>query len=196
LRRRLAIRFAAVARWLHIYLSLFALAAVLFFGVTGLTLNHPDWFFAGSERTVQVEGRIEARWLRDPVDRLAIVEHLRRTHGVRGSLSDFRVDEPECSVSFKGPGLSADAFIDRATGAYRLTQSSHGFVAVLNDLHKGRDTGTAWSVVIDVAAVATTVIALTGLVLLFYLKRRRIPGLIVALVGLGVVVAIVVLAVP
>ena len=59
------------------------------------------------------------------------------------------------------------------TGHYRLTESSHGLVAVLNDLHKGRDTGTAWSVVIDVSAVLMTFISLTGLVLLLYLKRRR-----------------------
>ena len=37
-------------RWLHIYLSMFSLAVVLFFSVTGITLNHPDWFFGGAER--------------------------------------------------------------------------------------------------------------------------------------------------
>ncbi len=40
-RRRLAIRFAKLVRWLHIYLSMFGLAAVLFFSATGITLNHP-----------------------------------------------------------------------------------------------------------------------------------------------------------
>ncbi len=49
--------------WLHIYLSMFGLAAVLFFSVTGLTLNHPDWFFAGAERSAQAEGRVDAKWL-------------------------------------------------------------------------------------------------------------------------------------
>ena len=44
-------------RWLHIYLSMFGLAAVLFFSVTGITLNHPDWFFGEAERRVEAEGR-------------------------------------------------------------------------------------------------------------------------------------------
>ena len=57
-------------------------------------------------------------------------------------------------VTFKGPGYAADAFIDRESGRYDLTQTYHGFIAVINDLHKGRDTGPAWSVVIDVSAVA------------------------------------------
>src|SRR5215210_2520816 len=65
-RRRLAIRFAAVMLWLHIYLSMFGLAAVLFFSVTGLTLNHPDWFFAGAERSVQARGRMDPKWLHPP----------------------------------------------------------------------------------------------------------------------------------
>lgn len=196
--------------WLHIYVSMFGLAVVLFFSVTGITLNHPDWFFAGAENTVQAEGQLDPEWLRseggtgtesgpDPsrqVAKLEVVEHLRKAHGIRGSLAEFRVEESECEVSFKGPGYEADAFIDRDTGRYDVTQTSHGLVAVLNDLHKGRDTGPVWSVVIDVSAVLLTLISLTGLILLFYLKLRRRPGLVVALVGTVVTVAIVWLWVP
>lgn len=182
--RRLRIRTAAVLLWLHIYLSMFGLAAILFFSVTGLTLNHPDWFFAEAESAAQAEGRLDPLWLgRDRVDRLSVVEHLRSNHGVRGAVADFRADDPEVSVSFRGPGYGADAFIDRATGKYQLTQTYHGAVAVLNDLHKGRDTGPGWSVVIDAAAVVMTIVSLTGLGLLFLLRLRRMPGLLVALLG-------------
>ena len=106
------------------------------------------------------------------------------------------MDESECLVTFKGPGYAADAFIDRESGHYRLTQTYHGFIAVINDLHKGRDTGPVWSVVIDVSAVLMTVISLTGLVLLFYLKLEAGPGLVVALVGTAVVVVVFRLWVP
>ena len=169
LRRRLAIRFAKLMRWLHIYLSMFGLAAVLFFSATGITLNHPDWFFGETQRSVQAEGEVDPQVAAprraasasaddapDPsrqVAKLEVVEHLRQAHGIRGALADFRVDEAECVVTFKGPGYAADAFIDRESGHYTLTQSYHGFIAILNDLHKGRDTGPAWSVLIDVSAV-------------------------------------------
>jgi uncharacterized protein len=212
-RRTLAIRFAALIRWLHIYLSMFGLASVLFFSVTGLTLNHPDWFFAGAERSVQAEGRMDPKWLRggataapsglpqesDPagqVAKLEVVEYLRTAHGVRGALADFQVDETQCVVSFKSPGYAADAFIDRASGRYDVTQTYQGVVAVRNDLHKGRDSGFVWSVLIDVSAVVLTLIALTGLVLLFYLKLRRGPGLVVILIGTAAVVAVFLLGVP
>src|SRR5262249_53022066 len=104
-------------------------------------------------------------------------------HKIRGALADFRVDETECVATFKGPGYSADTFIDRESGHYRLTESYHGAIAVFNDLHKGRDTGAVWSALIDVSAVLMTAISLTGLVLLFYLKLKRVSGLIVAAIG-------------
>jgi uncharacterized protein len=210
LTRRLNIKLAKLMRWLHIYLSMFSLAVVLFFSVTGITLNHPDWFFAGAERREQVEGEINVKWLHggspataaedaDParqVSKLDVVEHLRNTHGIRAALAEFRVDDRECMVTFKGPGFAADAFIDRESGHYSLTQTYHGFIAVINDLHKGRDTGPIWSVVIDLSAVLMTIVSLTGLVLLFYLKLRRVPGLVVALIGTIVVVSIYRMYVP
>jgi hypothetical protein len=211
LRRKLNLRLAALMRWTHIYLSMFSLASLLFFGVTGITLNHPDWFFGESERSVQARGRMDLKWLNLEVPRsdsggeddasrrvakLEVVELLRNTHGIRGALVEFRTDERECMVTFKGPGYSADTFIDRTTGQYDLTESSHGFVAVINDLHKGRDTGKSWSLLIDLSAVLMTLVSLTGLVLLFYIKRRRVSGLVTALVGTAVVAAVFWLLVP
>ena len=52
---------ASWSRWAHIYLSMFGLAVILFFSVTGLTLNHPDWFF--DEQTIQSSGSLDVRWL-------------------------------------------------------------------------------------------------------------------------------------
>ncbi len=206
-------RFAALVRWLHIYVSMLAFTIVLFFSVTGLTLNHADWFFGESERRLESPGAVDVRWLRakpnlksdaaeageelaDQVNKLEVVEHLRRTHEIRGVVSEFSVDDQQCVVVFKGPGYGADALIDRDTGKYEVIQSWHGMVAIINDLHKGRDTGTAWSWVIDLSALLTSFISLTGLVLLFYLKQRRGPGLIVAVFGTIVVVAVFRLCVP
>ena len=199
-RRHFKHHLAASLRWLHIYLSMFGLGMVLFFGVTGITLNHPDWAFGGSEVVVQVQGKVETRWLNPdagkseaqagtdsnserPVMKLEIVEHLRKEHDIRGALTVFKVDDAECMVTFKGPGYSADAFINRESGQYNLTESRAGFMAVINDLHKGRDTGKAWAVVIDISAGLMVVISLTGFALLFYIKRRRVPGIFIGLLG-------------
>ena len=57
-------------------------------------------------------------------------------------------------------------------------------------------TGLAWSILIDASAIVLTLISLTGLVLLFYLKLRRIPGLAVAIIGTIIVLALFLLGVP
>ena len=182
-------RFAVVSRWLHIYLSMVSFAIVFFFAVTGLTLNHTEWF-AEQQRTAQQTGNVEVKWVKtdsdDKVAKLEIVEQLRRTHNIKAALSEFRLEEAQCAVSFKGPGYSADAFINRASGAYDLTENRMGFVAILNDLHKGRDTGLAWSRLIDASAIFMTFVSVTGMALIFFLKRRRVSGLVMTVVG-GVV---------
>lgn len=179
-------RFAVISRWLHIYLSMASFAIVFFFAVTGLTLNHTEWF-ADQQRTAQRTGKVELKWVKtdsdDKVAKLEIVEQLRHAHNIKAALSDFRIDESQCAVSFKGPGYSADAFINRESGAYELTENHMGFVAIINDLHKGRDTGRAWARLIDVSAILMTLVSMTGMALLFFLKRWRVSGLISASLG-------------
>ena len=178
---------ARVSRWLHIYLSMVSFAVVLFFSVTGLTLNHAD-FFAGKTVTTKDTGTITLAWV-NPSDtnriaKLQIAEYFRNAHHTKGAVSDFRIDDTQISVSYRGPGYEGEAYISRATGGYELSQTTGSLVAFLNDLHKGRDTGRPWSWVIDVSAIFLVLISLSGLILLLFIKKKRGSGLIVAAVGL------------
>jgi len=175
-------RFMVVSRWLHIYLSMVSFAILFFFAATGLTLNHVEWF-TSQQKTVQLRGKMQPQWLQGDVKRLETVEYLRNTHAIHGALKDFRVDDGQCEVAFKGPGYEADALIERATGNYELTETRMGFFAVLNDLHKGRDSGRVWSAVIDVSAGLMTFVSLSGLMLIFFLQRKRFSGLMAAAAG-------------
>ena len=101
----------------------------------GRPVAYVAWNHSGAAETADSE---------QSVDRLAIAEYLRATHNLKGAVGEFRIDEQECLVVFKGPGYSADAFINRESGEYDITQTASGAVAVINDLHKGRDTGPVW----------------------------------------------------
>jgi len=192
-------RTAILARWLHIYLSMVSFAIVFFFAATGLTLNHPDWF-AQRDRTVRFQGVIPTRMLRSAPaaqpDKLAIVELLRKTHRIAGTVTDFRIDDSQIAVSFKGPGYTADAFIDPATGIYDLTETRGALLAVLNDLHRGQNTGSVWPVVIDASAILLCLISLTGLILILFLYKRRTAGLTVAVAGAAVCILLYRLFIP
>lgn len=177
-------RLAKYSRWLHIYGSMTSFVIVFFFAITGWTLNHADRF-SGHERRTRATGTLDPALTHagsDPA-KLEIVEALRRAHHVGGALSDFRIDDDQLSVAFKGPGYIADALIDRGTGHYELTESRLGLVAIANDLHKGRDTGDVWKAVIDVSAGLLTFISLTGLALLYYIHKHRLAGFILLLTG-------------
>lgn len=206
---------ASWLRWLHIYASMLGLAVTLFFSATGITLNHPD-LFGEVERNEVAEGEVNPAWVTfhdapenpapaadsppaDPlagVAKLEIVEHLRSRYGVRGTMAEFGGEDRECFVNFKGPGYSADATIDRRTGKLRLSTTRFGLVAILNDLHKGRDSGPAWSLLVDVSAAGLCFISLTGLGLIFFLKFRRTAGIAIALLGTLAVFLLYFAAVP
>jgi hypothetical protein len=192
-------RLANPMRWLHIYSSMFGLIAILFFSVTGLTLNHVSWTFGSVSKEETQKGTMEKSWLGDATKepaKLEIVEQLRKQNHVRGFVDDFTIDESECSITFKGPAYSADVFLNRETGAYEVTQRSAGLTAFFNDLHKGRDAGKAWSLVIDISAVLLILVSLTGIGLLLYIKRRRNKGFLTTLGGLMVLLIVLWLCVP
>jgi uncharacterized protein len=192
-RRRFRLRLHSLLRWLHIYTSMVSLMVVLFFAATGVTLNHPDWLAA--ERTDEVSGTLPATWkTAKGIDWLVVAEHLRAANGVHGTLADRREDDREGSLSFRAPGYSADAFIDVQTGSYKVTTSYQGAIGVINDLHRGRDSGSAWAWLIDVAGVFLVFLSLTGLGLLFYLRKVRIKALAVMAAGAALVVVLAKLA--
>ena len=192
-RRPLRLRVHTVLRWLHIYTSMVSLLVVLFFAATGVTLNHPSWL--ATERTDEVSGTLPSTWkTAKGIDWLVVAEHLRATNGVHGTVADRREDDREGSLTFRAPGYSADAFIDLRTGGYKLTTSYQGAVGVINDLHRGRDTGSAWAWLIDVSGVFLVFLSLTGLGLLFYLKKVRIKALAVMAAGAALVAVLAKLA--
>ncbi len=180
--------FAKLSRWLHIYLSMVSFAIVFFFSFTGLTLNHPSWLGGDKQINVKDVGKLNIKWVNNPdtnkIAKLEIVEFLRKKHSIKGFVSEFRIDESELSVVFKGPAYSCDAFIDREKGTYEISEIKMGIVAVMNDLHKGRDSGSGWAWIIDISAVFLILISLTGLILLCFMKKKRVSGIITAVVGL------------
>jgi hypothetical protein len=179
-------RLAKYSRWLHIYVSMTSFVVVFFFAVTGWTLNHADRF-GGREQLRKATGAVDVKWTTaTDVPKTEVADAIRREAGIHGTVTDFRIDDDQVSITFKGPGYSADAAIDRKSGRYEVTESRLGFVAVLNDLHKGRDTGAVWKDVIDVSAGLLTFISLTGLILIYYIHKHRLAGVILLIAG-GVV---------
>jgi len=176
-------RLYAWARTLHLYLSMLALLSLLFFALTGLTLNHPEWF--GEGRVRKASGTLPgAPYLKgEAVDWLRLAEDLRAL-GLRGRVAEHGEGGGAVWLSFRAPGYGADAQVDPRSGAYTLTLTEAGLVAALNDLHKGRDTPGAWRWALDASALFLALVSLTGLFLGLFLRKTRRAALLTLLLGL------------
>jgi hypothetical protein len=182
-RKRIYAWSAAAFRWVHVYVSMLSFSALMFFAWTGITLNHPTWFGASTPMLRDQSGELDRALLSEPLDKLNLAEELRDRHRLRGKVARFEASELDIMIVFKGPGYAADVFIDRDSGAYTVSETVHGVASIMNDLHKGRDSGGAWAWFIDVSAVIMMIMSVSGFGLLLYLKKRRAPGLLAAVVG-------------
>ena len=183
------IKFLALVRTLHIYLTIFALGALLFFAVTGFMLNHLSWFESDESVVSEVTSQIDAAHLAGP-DRLAVVEALRAQCGITGVMDTFDTEDDELIVTFSAPGRWTEAIVDRQTGQATVTAEYSGIAVLLTDLHKAESTGTLGMIAVDAVAVFLALGAISGFVMLWSLPRRKKAALITTAIGLAVFVVI------
>jgi hypothetical protein len=174
-----------------------ALLVVLFFGATGITLNHPEWTLGFDPSTEVFDGALPDGWLNadGSVEFLTVSEFLRSEYDIKGDVVDFGTDPTEGFISYRGPGYGADVFFDLDAGTYNLTVEEQGWIGVFNDLHKGRDTDASWNWLIDVSGGFLVLIAVTGLLLQLLIKKRRRNAVIVAIAGTLVTIGFIAIAV-
>lgn len=184
-------------RTLHIYVSMFVMVIFVFFAVTGLTLNHPEWQLnAGkSAQSIELSLPAELRTLAFSDDTLnnagaaaQIADWLRREQQVEGAVFAFNYDADEqlLELDFKQPAGFTNVQVALADGSAVLEREFGGYLALANDLHKGRYAGAAWKWLIDVLALACLLFAISGFYLLWRQPSRRFWGMQAALTGVGV----------
>ena len=190
-RAKLRGRIHAMARWVHIYLSMASFAIVLFFASTGFTLNHPD-LFAGHTKSTLRRGRAAGEahaWL-SAGNASAIAGQVRTQEKLRGSMHDAQCDDQQCQFSCRAPGYSADGFVDRNDGAYTVTITSSDWLGVLNDLHRGHDATRSWRLLMDATAIFLCGVSLSGILLVVVFYRRRAAVMVLLLCGVAIAVGI------
>jgi uncharacterized protein len=177
------------ARTVHLYITLFGLALLLFFSITGFMLNHEDWFSPLEPREREIKGTIPAALLSEP-NKLGIVELLRKEHGATGVMDSFSVNDDDMEVVFKRPGEEVKVTIQRESGDLSGTHTTRGSVGVILDLHRGKSSGIAWSLIIDGLCILVVIVCATGVYLWASLRGRGAYSGLVLLLGtvLGLVV--------
>jgi hypothetical protein len=157
----------------HWISSALCLVALLIFAATGITLNHaadveahPVVSKKSGELPDSLRPLLAAPAEKEAALPRAVADWLAGNMNVSaaGRAGEWSADE--VYVALPRPGGDAWLSIDIASGAVEYEKTDRGWISYFNDLHKGRNTGPAWSWFIDVFAVACFVFAVTGLFLL------------------------------
>ncbi|BDA61832.1 PepSY-associated TM helix domain-containing protein [Shewanella xiamenensis] len=162
------------ARIIHVYVSMALLLLMLFFAITGITLNHPNWFSSADQEPLREQFDIPSYLIpaasQEPEWRLAAGHWLKSQWDMDITTAD--IDEDEISLVSKGPGTYRTVTLDLLDGKAYIETLDYGVVAVLNDLHKGRNTGSVWAWVLDLCALLIILFSLTGAYLLLPQTKR------------------------
>lgn len=187
----------------HWISSAICLIGMLLFAVTGFTLNH-----AGQ---IEAKPKVETREAQLPADLLEKLQQAQKQSaqaaskdvvalpaGIEGWLAQqikvsakgFAVEwsEEEAYVPLPRPGGDAWLRVDMKDGAVEYETTDRGWISYLNDLHKGRHAGAAWSLFIDLFAIGCLVFCITGLLILKMHAQRR--PMTWPMVGLGFVLPV------
>jgi hypothetical protein len=157
------------------------LVAMLSFALTGLTLNHAAQIEAKPTIT-RLNGQLPATLLAplklqgEQAEDDAAAAHNPLPPAVRDWLSAQMAlsvgsapaewSGDEVYLSLPRPGGDAWLRVALQDGKVEYEKTDRGWISYFNDLHKGRNTGAAWSWFIDIFAVACLVFCITGLFLL------------------------------
>jgi uncharacterized protein len=185
----------------HWISSAIALIGILLFSFTGITLNHvaqldaePHIVNQSAQLPAELQAQLLALGTQYEQDQITpelpktLVGWLDETLGVDVGSSQNEWSDRELYISMQRPGGDAWLSISLRNGSVKYQNTDRGWIAYLNDLHKGRYTGTAWSWFIDLIAVACLLFSITGLLILKMHANNR-PSTW-PLVGLGLLVPV------
>jgi hypothetical protein len=178
----------------HWMSSALCLIGLLLFTITGITLNHAADIEAAPvtidkkatlpaplRSAIAPDDAPDAKKPLPPV----VAEWVGTEFGVKtGGEAEWSADE--IYLALPKPGGDGWVSIDRATGEATYEDTDRGVISYLNDLHKGRNAGTAWKWFIDIFAGACLVFTITGFYLLQLHSAKR-PSTW-PIVGLGLLI--------
>ena len=182
------------SRYVHGWLSAFAFLTLLFFSVTGLLLNHPEWFEpAKTEQTTQLilpESILKSiKQQENPSD--TILNYVRQQQNVVGRYQSSEVMDNEVMIRLESPAGATDIWVMTDTGEMEITQKPASTVSMLNDLHRGKNSGLAWSWLIDISAIIVIALSLVGYILFLSIKTRLVTHLVLTAASLALIILLI-----
>jgi len=198
--RRRAYWLKTLHEW-HWVSSALCLIGLLLFGITGFTLNHAASIEARpkvTSRTATVDDTLRTALLKEVPAAKArkgkaelpaqLRAWIQAQWAVDTAGRDAEWSDDEIYLSLPRPGGDAWLRLSLVDGEAEYERTDRGWLSYFNDLHKGRNSGAAWSLFIDIFAAATLVFSITGLFILkMHAGNRPFTW---PMVGMGLVIPV------
>lgn len=198
--RRRAYWLKTLHEW-HWVSSALCLIGMVLFSVTGFTLNHAGNIEAKPKVTSQT-GTIDNALKSHLIQQLPAVKTqkgkaelpadlqawVKKRWDIETAGREAEWSDDEIYLSLPRPGGDAWLRLSLSDGEIEYERTDRGWLSYFNDLHKGRNTGGAWSWFIDIFAAATLVFSVTGLFILkMHAGNRPFTW---PMVGMGLVIPV------
>lgn len=185
------------ARLWHGYLSAWAFIMLVFFSSTGLMLNHPEWFV----ESVLTEKEVELQLPKEVLNSLATADNSERRLAnlvskeipLLGVYKDGFTEDQQIQTRMTGVKGISEINADLNSGKVEVRILRSSSVTILNELHRGMISGSAWRVLIDIAGVTILLLSFLGYILFFTVKKRLKMNLLFT--GFSLVLLIIIFAV-
>jgi len=183
----------STSRALHIYISTALFFLLILFCVSGIVLNHVDWL-KNDKNNGQVTATIPAQLVTKANEQLntlptlypEIEAYLAEQYALTKVKSiEWEKEDALVMLDYPLPAGFAYAELDFTNGELNLDYQTGGFLSLIGDLHKGRYTGEVWSWVIDISAVLMILFAITGMIILFQNRKKRLAGIWITVLGVA-----------
>ncbi|MBQ4834053.1 PepSY-associated TM helix domain-containing protein [Pseudoalteromonas sp. MMG010] len=181
----------SISRALHIYISTALFFLLILFCISGIVLNHVDWLKNdknNADNTLAIPNSllIKANKQRDTLPTLypEIEAFITQQYSLSNPKSiEWEKEDSLVMLDYPLPAGYAYIEFDFNAGELLVEYQTGGILSIMGDLHKGRYTGEVWSWVIDISAVFIIIFSLTGMIILFQNRKKRLTGIGLTLLG-------------
>ena len=194
-------RRATFIKWLrkvHGWGGLWGAVLGLLFGTTGFLLNHragPLKISSGEPQVSQMQMGLPAQSLKSPMELGKWLKQELKLDGVIGrgkrepahavGWGDQKTMQPELwTVAVASPSGAVSAEYWVGNGFVSVKKSENGFLATMNNLHKGTGLSVGWVLLIDTLAGSIILLSLTGVLLWTELNKRKTTGAVIVVASI------------
>jgi hypothetical protein len=177
-------------RWcriVHGWLSAFAFLMLLFFSVTGILLNHPEWGNGSKIKPVEKQFTLSAKQIelirsaQVPAEALAVTSA--KEIVLVGAYSDGDLVGSDLFARLRGVRGLTDIHANLRTGLVIAIIEPAPTGRLLNELHRAEHAGKIWRLVVDAIAVVLILMSVIGYMIFLSLRFRMRTALVLTAVS-------------